>query len=345
MYSVRTISRAHVIVLDMALVAFPTAAQKVGTTSMQFLKVMPIARAAAMGEAYAALANGADAAFWNPAGLASTTGFELSTTYIDWLFDTRQGALAGALSLGSWGSAGVQVQYVDYGVFEEARADLATLTQTPYPGLTGRQFRPFTMLVGVSFARSLTTKFSTGMSVKFAHETLYRQSSVAIVNSQGMTETVNTYANGVLFDFGLQYLTGFRTVRIGATVQNFGASLQYAKESSPAPLLFRLGIAAELAGANSLLLPDEEGRLTAAFDIFQPNDYGQQMHAGFEYDFAGTVAVRAGYKFNYDVEGLTLGGGIRHDIGDLILSVDYAYGAMGEFLGMSHRFSVGVIHQ
>ncbi|MEI6053715.1 MAG: hypothetical protein WCQ44_13500, partial [Opitutaceae bacterium] len=41
--------------------------QKVGTTSLQFLKVMPTARATAMGDAFGSLASGADASFWNPA--------------------------------------------------------------------------------------------------------------------------------------------------------------------------------------------------------------------------------------------------------------------------------------
>jgi hypothetical protein len=45
-------------------------AQKVGSTSMQFLKVMPSARATALGEAYSVWATGAEAVFWNPAGLA-----------------------------------------------------------------------------------------------------------------------------------------------------------------------------------------------------------------------------------------------------------------------------------
>jgi len=35
---------------------------------------MPCARATAMGDAYSVIASGADAVFWNPAGLASIEG-------------------------------------------------------------------------------------------------------------------------------------------------------------------------------------------------------------------------------------------------------------------------------
>src|SRR3989304_8947416 len=63
----------------------PAFAQKVGSTSMQFLKVLPCARATALGEAYSVWASGAEAVFWNPSGLALIDGQEISTTYIDWL--------------------------------------------------------------------------------------------------------------------------------------------------------------------------------------------------------------------------------------------------------------------
>jgi len=309
-------------------------AQKVGTTSMQFLKVMPTARGTAMGEAYTTVATGAEAVYWNPGGVAVIQRSEFSLTYIDWIFDTRQGALSFAMPLADWGAAGVQLQYVDYGVFEEALANPARLT--------GRQFHPITYLVGLTYARGLTERFSAGVTVKFGHESLFDQGSVTVISSQGLTETVNTYANALLFDFGLRYDTGFRSVRIAASVQNFGASVKYAKEASPAPLLFRLGIGADILGANSLFGLLEDHRLSGAFDLFQPNDYTQQMHAGLEYEYAQTFALRVGYKFNYDFEGLTIGGGLRQELADIMLAFDYSYGSLGEYLGKAHRISLGV---
>jgi len=327
------ISQLLRIVAAILLLGSTACAQKVGTTSMQFLKVMPTARGTAMGEAYSTVATGAEAVYWNPGGVAVIQRSEFSLTYIDWIFDTRQGALSFAMPLADWGAVGLQIQYVDYGMFEEALANPARLT--------GRQFHPFTYLLGLTYARSLTERFSAGLTVKFAHESLFDQGSVTVVTTQGVTETVNTYANGLLFDFGLVYDTGFRSVRIAASVQNFGASVKYAKESSPAPLLFRLGIGADLLGTNSLLAELEDHRISAAFDLFQPNDYTQQMHAGLEYEYAGTFAVRVGYKFNYDFEGFTVGGGLRQELGDILVSFDYSYGSLGEYLGKAHRISLG----
>ncbi len=324
-------------------------AQKVGTSSLQFLKVMPTARATAMGDAFVTLASGADAVFWNPAGLASAQSHQLSTTLTLWLFDTYQSALGYALPLGDAGTLGFQFQFVSYGAIEETRVDQLQFVGTPgnlvyNPGLTGSTFTPTTFLAGVSFARQLTANFSTGVNIKFVYESLYGASSFTVVNpSTGAQETYNTSANVVLFDFGMLYETGYRSIRIGASVQNFGGQVKFAQEGYPAPLAFRLGTAADMIGPSALLMPDDVHRLTVAFDLFQPNDYAQQMHMGLEYSFQEIFALRAGYKANYDNDGLNFGAGVKLALGDVGLGFDYSYGAMGDYLGSVHRISLGVV--
>jgi hypothetical protein len=317
-------------------------AQKVGSTSMQFLHVMPCARATALGEAYSVWASGAEAVFWNPSGLALVESQELSSTYINWIFDTQQGALSYAASLGDLGAVGLQIQYVDFGEFEETSNAPPYIKDPDAPGMTGRTFHPFSYLVGVTYARSLSDKFATGISVKYAHESLFSGETVTAMVSQGVYEDVKTWANGLMFDLGIRYNTGFRSIQVAASVQNFGPDVQFAKESSPVPLLFRFGIAADVIGADALLLQAEAGnRLGVAFDLFQPNDYTQQEHVGLEYEYAGSFALRAGYKFNYDNEGLTLGGGVKHTFGTVRLSLDYSYGSIGTYLGNVQRISLG----
>jgi hypothetical protein len=331
------------------LVANPAAAQKVASTSMQYLSVIPGARAAAMGNAYAALAHGAEGVFWNAAGVALTEGQEFSTTYIQWLFDTRQYALGYAISLHDYGSIGLQLQYNDYGSFEEAKVGAGS-TLYPgqeYPYLTGRTFRPYSYVAGLSYASRLTDRFSTGITVKYSHESLYDQTQVPVRDQADSSSqsNANTFGNVVLFDVGIHYNTGFHSVQVGASVQNFGPSIQYGTDKNPAPMLFRVGVAANVMGANSLFINSENSRLAVAFDVFQSNDYDQQQHVGVEYEFVNTFALRAGYKFNYDIEGLTLGGGIKQDLQSLRFSFDYSYGAIGagvgEF-GNVHRISFGV---
>ncbi|HTR81227.1 MAG TPA: PorV/PorQ family protein [Bacteroidota bacterium] len=315
--------------------------QKVASTSMEFLEVMPVARATAMGDAYSVLANGADAVFWNPSGLALIQNQQVSSTFVKWIFDTKQGAASYALPIPSVGAVGVQIQYVDFGVFDEAIATRPYINQEVNPGLTGNTFHPFSYLVGFSYARSLTDRFATGFSVKYAHESLYNGQMVLAQVSQGVYQEVKTWASGVIFDFGIHYNTGFKTVQIGASVQNFGADVTYAQQSNPVPLLFRWGIAGDLIGKDALLSSDDENRIGVAFDLYQPNDYGQQEHLGVEYEYAGVFALRAGYKFNYDYEGLTLGAGVKQMVSTVKLSLDYSYGSIGPYLGSVHRISLG----
>ena len=341
MSAMKNYGRYLLLLCAIGLAAPPALAQKVGTTSMQFLKVMPCARGAAMGDAYTVLAAGADAVFWNPSGVALVENKEFSSTYLKWIFDTQQGALSFAMPVGDIGAFALQIQYIDYGTIEETSLLSQYMQNADQPGMTGNTFRPYAYLVGVTYARSLTDKFSTGISVKYAHESLFNGQTVNTQVRQGAYQDVKTWTNGLLFDFGVRYNTGYKTIQIGASVQNFGADVTYAKDSNPVPLLFRFGAAADLVGPDALLLPMENNRITVAFDLFQPNDYDQQQHIGVEYEFAKTFALRAGYKVHYDTEGLTLGAGIRHTVGSVPLSLDYSYGSVGTYLGNGQRISLG----
>ena len=319
-------------------------AQKVGSTSMQFLKVMPSARGAALGEAYSVWATGAEAIFWNPAGMAKIDNMELSTTYINWLFDSQQGAIAYALKLSGLGSFGIQLQYVDFGEFEETTFADAYYTNVENKGMTGRTFSPFSYLIGISYAKYLTNKFSLGISMKYVHESLYNGETVVAMVKKGVYEEVDTWADGLIFDIGIRYDTGFRSVHIGSAIQNFGADVTYAKESYPVPLLFRFGIGADLIGLDGLFTSDvQQNRLGIVADIFHPNDYAQQIHLGMEYEFAESFALRGGYKFNYDYDGMTFGAGFKQKISGISVSIDYSYGDMGTYLENVQRFSLGII--
>lgn len=331
------------------------AQQKAGTTSMQFLKVMPCARATAMGDAYSAVATGAEAVYWNPAGLAWADDQQLSLSYINWIFDAKLYSLSYGLPLGDFGSVGLQLQYVDYGNFDETVASGNTFySDKTNPYLTDRTFKPYDYVVGLTYAKKLTEKFSFGLTGKYAYESLYGSNATTqVIDANG--NTIGTYTidanRGVyLFDAGFLYNTGYKTIRIAASAQNFGPDVTYNTSYNdtkyPAPLSFRLGGAADLIGKNSLFMEDGDHRLGVSFDLFLANDADQQEHLGLEYEFANTFAIRAGYKFNYSTEGFTFGGGVHQTLGNLRLSVDYSYGAMdaiiSDYTGNVHRISVGV---
>ncbi|ARA94925.1 hypothetical protein AWN76_018365 [Rhodothermaceae bacterium RA] len=301
---------------------------------------MPVARATAMGEAHVARARGAEALFWNPAGLALTEGFEVTGTHIPYLVDTRISSAGLAFPLGGFGRLGMQVAYVDYGEFVETRTDLLGFNPdgTFNAGLTGNTFSPQAWAFGLSYGRALNDQFRIGLSGKYVYESLY--DGTITFTDPGSGAAYNTGAGVLLFDFGLQYDTGFRSLQLGAAVQNFGPEVAFVEEGFAAPLTFRLGVAANLFGPGGLIQPYTGQRLTVAYDLHQPNDYDQQMHLGMEYAFAEVLLLRAGRKLNYDTENWTLGGGILLDLGFSDLAFDYSYTGMSVDLGVAHRLTL-----
>jgi hypothetical protein len=61
---------------------------------------------------------------------------------------------------------------------------------------------------------------------------------------------------------------------------------------------------------------------------------------GAEYVFMDMLALRAGYKTNYDNEGFTFGAGLFYEVSGVNIKIDYSYGAM-EFFDAVNRFTVG----
>ncbi|WP_424246074.1 hypothetical protein Dip510_000993 [Elusimicrobium posterum] len=65
-----------------------------GTSASAFLKIpFGSPRAQALGNAYASLAEGADAIFWNPAGLSTATNKEVHVSYMKWIGDYKSRTL------------------------------------------------------------------------------------------------------------------------------------------------------------------------------------------------------------------------------------------------------------
>ena len=81
---------------------------------------------------------------------------------------------------------------------------------------------------------------------------------------------------------------------------------------------------------------------TIAAEAKHPNDNVQQLSLGSEYLWNSMVALRAGYKFKYEEEGVTLGGGvILGPTKSTALVIDYAWSDFGN-LDSVHRFSFGI---
>jgi hypothetical protein len=331
-------------ILILLLAAFmPVLAfEKVGTTSFQFLKVSTNARAAGMGEAFTAVADNSEGLFYNPAAIVYVKNLDFSAGYLDWFLDIYHSAVTAAYTVPGIGSFGIQGLLTDAGEIKVTSVDALGFVGDKYLGYTGEVINPGAMMFGISYARSLTEKFSFGVTVKYAREDL----------------GVRT-AGDIAFDGGLLYKTGFRSLKLSAVIRNFGPEVKfydevdiprydpvndvtyyqkYSGKGYPMPQTFNIGVSAFLIGTSESMLFDSGTQtLQIAFDLVQPRDFDQQYNIGLEYGFRNILFLRGGYKLNYDSETFSLGFGLAYDQ----YRIDYAYTDYGDFLDPVHRFSFG----
>ncbi len=296
---------------------------KVGTTSFQFLEVNTSARGTALGDSYGSVVDNSEAVFWNPAALTRVPDMDVSLGYTKWFLDINHYSFAAAYTPGRWGSLGLQFMYTNIGDIEVTSVDaLGFIGDTYNPGLTGQVIRPYQYVVGLSYAKDLTDKFAFGLTAKYAREDL-------VVMSKGV----------ICFDGGFTFNTDYKSIRIAASIRNFGPEIKYISTSFPLPQTFNIGISGYLfSPGESLLMNIPDQSLLLTFDLVQPRDYNQQNSWGLEYSFRNMIYLRGGYKFNGDQEGLRAGVGFKFNN----YRIDYSFANYGSFLGDVHRFTVGV---
>jgi len=108
------------------------------------------------------------------------------------------------------------------------------------------------------------------------------------------------------------------------------------EEGFELPLTFIIGFAMDVLD----FMGEHQNNLLVSIDATHPRDYSERIHLGAEYLFMDMIALRAGYKFNYDVEGLSAGVGLQKDIGSLKLDVGYSF-SESEYFDAVNRISFG----
>lgn len=281
---------------------------KVGTAGANFLQIGVSPRAAGMGEAFLPVADDAAAIYYNPGSLSLLEERQVFLAHVDWPADIRcEFAAVGLPSPQFGGVVGIS--------FTILHMDDMEVTTPFYPNGTGQTFTARDVAFGLSYSRFLTDKFSFGATLKYID--LYVHSFEA----KGWAADVGTY-----------YDTGFESFRIAMSITNFGPDLKFITEKFPLPINFTLGFAID---------PLNRGphKVTTAFSGSHPSDNQERYNLGFEYWFKDMLSLRAGYKFNYDDEDISFGGGLKTVLGSLAAQIDYAY-VPYEYIEQSHRFSL-----
>jgi len=294
---------------------------------MKFLSVSVGARATAMANAMTAQEGGSMAMFYNPATMGWYDGtFDVSFSRFQWISDVTYNAASGAYNT-PIGVFGINALMVDYG---EVLQTIRVNTDQGYQDLG--TLNPSAMAVGLGYARAVTDRFSVGGNVKFVRQ-MFGDVPVDR-NESGSLVTKNYAKNATVYDFGILYHTGFKSLNLAMSARNFSRELTYAEESFELPLTFRVGLSMDMADLTSLN-PSMHSFILSV-DTEQPRDFSEQIKVGGEYTFMGKFAVRAGYIYPTDEEGLNVGFGIKNIAG---FSFDYSYSQFGIF-GNINRLSV-----
>ncbi|MGE5430904.1 MAG: PorV/PorQ family protein [Syntrophomonadaceae bacterium] len=282
---------------------------KTGSAGLQFLKIGVGARESAMGEAVAASVKDANAAFWNPAGLAYIDNYQAAFSHNNWLVDSRQIAASVAVPMGLF-SLAVSAESFAVNEFEE--------TTVTNPDGTGRMVSAGDMLIGVAAARRFTDRLSIGAQIKYVREKL------------------DEYSIGnVLFDVGAMYTTGFRNLRLGFVLQHFGPDMKLVNQSFRTPLLFRVNATDEIVDFSNV-------SWTAAFELVHSTDNVEVVNIGTELKLYQMIFLRGGYRVNTDEGKMSLGFGIvSPEVSGMNLKFDYSFVRSEVVFQDIHRISVG----
>jgi hypothetical protein len=335
-------------VLVLVAVAVQTAwagsEQRKGTGGAHELRLPVGARGSALGGSIVGDASGVEAIYWNPAGMAALEGTEALFSNTQYFAEMKLNYVGVAAKLGEWAVIGLNAKVLSIG-------DIIVTTEEAPDG-TGEIIEPTFTVLGLSMARQFTDRVRAGATVNFVNERI-----------------LSSGASGVAFDFGVQYLTGWRGLKLGVAMKNFGTTMTYEGENFEAsfrppdsdpqsanrtfrstsssfemPSFFTLAASYDALATSSQRL--------AIMGGFQNNNFlGDNVHTGLEWSWRNTFALRGSwfgsiinntdpitgedsgeFESGDDLySGYAFGAGANVRAGDARLAVDLAWRPIREF--------------
>jgi len=305
-----------ILILFQAAVSRSDINANAGTTGAQFLKIGVGARAVAMGETFAGLADDVNAIYWNPAGLGQVRSKQFTGSHMMMFQGINYEFLAFGMPVGEKMTAGCGVSYVDMGELEARESDTEDYTS----------FGANDLAVVGAVGMNLGGGLGAGASIKYIRQT---------VSVDG-----NYTGTGFGIDAGVHYNSspeGGKGVLAGACIQNIGTGITFTSsggfegEKNAMPFNIKAGIAYK----------DTDNNWTMCADVNIPKDNYMNIHLGGEYLLSNMFALRLGFKTT-TISDLDFLSGLSAGIGFNMekLGIDYAwvpYGVLGLF---THRISV-----
>jgi len=301
----------------------------IGSSGAQFLQIGTGLRAISMGSAFVGVAEGLDAIYWNPGGLASVSdrvyvGFNHTRYFANMTYESF--AISTPFANGVLGIFGMGLLSGDI--------EITTVDQ---PDGIDEFYSANDYAFGLSYSRQISNKFSAGISFKLINQNIAELASY-----------------GWAMDIGGMYRTGLlNNLRIGFAITNFGPDMRYKgddlifrtrvfqdeidqQEDSRAEFLteeYQLPLKLQLGLAIDVFNFDNH-KLVLSVDGINPADQAEMFGFGVEYTALKILALRAGYTSLNDKN---LSGGIGLLFSNFGTRMDYAF-EHHHYLGDLHRF-------
>jgi len=327
--------------------------ERLGTSGGLELLIPVGPRGTALGAAGSGDVKGAEATFWNPAGLAGVEGTEAVFSHTQYFADMKLNYAAVAVHAGRLGVLGFSAKVLSIG-------DVIVTTEQSPEG-TGEILSPTFSVLGLSWGRAFTDRMSFGTTLNYVGEHI-----------QSMT------ASGLAFDFGVQYDTNWRGLKLGLTMKNFGNSMHFDGDNLDISVLppgsdpgasnrivrfstARFELPSYFTMASSLDLYRHNGSVFQLKSAFQNNNFsGDNVSGAAEWSYRNVVTLRGSWygTFNGSTDPLTgdesssfkagddlykgfaLGGGFDINASDAHIGVDLSWRPVRTF--SSDVYEVGV---
>ena len=303
-----------------AATAWAGSPERVGTGGAPELRLPVGARSVALAGSDLGTISGAEALFYNPAGIVESKAHtEVMFSHTEYIADMKLNYIAVTQAVGN-GCIGVSAKVLSIGEM--------TFTTETAPDGTGETFSPTYSTLGLSYARRMTDRVDFGLSVLYDAEHVLQER-----------------ADGVSFGFGFIYDTNFHGARLGMAMTNVGPNMQYGGSD--------LDHLQQLPGYNPFVAPRDLALSTSTFELPTSFQFGLSLplvrggqnaftlhgayinnsfavdegRVGAEYGYRQVFALRGGYKITSNSDDLfsfTYGMGVRVPLGGAGLWVDYA---------------------